>query len=153
MPIEIKVDDVTSPAMLALLQTHANLMLALSPPGSCHFLPAEGLRAPDVTVWSMWDEEGLVGCGALKELPGGVGEVKSMHTRSDLRGQGHGRRMLEHIMAEAEQRNYSALYLETGSMVGFLPARRIYEAYGFVYCSPFGDYTLDPNSVYMHRAL
>ena len=72
MPIEIKVDDVTSPAMLALLQTHANLMLALSPPGSCHFLPAEGLRAPDVTVWSMWDEEVLVGCGALKELPGGV---------------------------------------------------------------------------------
>ena len=76
-----------------------------------------------------------------------------MHTRSDLRGQGHGRRMLEHIMAEAGRRNYSALYLETGSMVGFLPARRIYEAYGFEYCSPFGEYTLDPNSVFMQRPL
>jgi len=153
MPIEIRVDDVTSPDMLALLRTHADLMLALSPPGSCHFLPAEGLRTPDVTVWSMWDDDVLVGCGALKALPDGTGEVKSMHTRSDLRGQGHGRRMLEHIMAEAERRNYFALYLETGSMVGFLPARRIYEAYGFEYCSPFGEYTLDPNSVFMQRPL
>ena len=56
-------------------------------------------------------------------------------------------------MAEAGRRNYSALYLETGSMVGFLPARRIYEAYGFEYCSPFGEYTLDPNSVFMQRPL
>ncbi|MDX1291570.1 MAG: GNAT family N-acetyltransferase [Hyphomonas sp.] len=153
MPIRFKEDDVTSPEILALLKVHTDLMQALSPPGSCHFLPVEELRAPDVTVWSMWDDDVLVGCGALKELPDGTGEVKSMHTRSDLRGQGHGRRMLEHIMAEAQRRNYSALYLETGSMVGFLPARRIYEAYGFEYCAPFGDYSLDPNSVFMHRAL
>ena len=153
MPIEIKVDDVSSPDMLALLQVHADLMLSLSPPGSCHFLPAEGLRSPDVTVWSMWDDQSLVGCGALKDLSDGTGEVKSMHTKSDLRGQGHGRRMLEHIMMEAGRRNYSALYLETGSMVGFLPARRIYESYGFQYCGPFGGYALDPNSVFMHRPL
>lgn len=153
MAIQIRQDDVSGDDMLALLQSHADLMLSLSPPGSCHFLPADGLRVPEVTVWSMWDEDVLVGCGALKALPDGAGEVKSMHTRSDRRGKGYGRQMLEFILSEAARRDYSALYLETGSMDGFIPARKLYEVYGFDYCDPFGDYTLDPNSVYMHRAL
>jgi putative acetyltransferase len=61
--------------------------------------------------------------------------------------------MLEHILAEARRRGYTALWLETGSMDAFIPARKLYEAYGFSYCGPFGDYSEDPHSVFMTLAL
>lgn len=147
--IQIRPDDLTGPEIAELIAIHAGTMLAASPPESCHFLPIDGLRQPSVSVWSLWEEGALLGCGALKDLGNGTGEIKSMHTREVLRGRGLGRRMLEHILAEARRRNYSALYLETGSMDAFIPARRLYEAYGFDYCGPFGDYTEDPHSVFM----
>jgi putative acetyltransferase len=147
--IQIRPDDLTGPEIAELIAIHAGTMLAASPPESCHFLPIDGLRQPSVSVWSLWEEGALLGCGALKDLGNGTGEIKSMHTREVLRGRGLGRRMLEHILAEARRRNYTALYLETGSMDAFIPARRLYEAYGFDYCGPFGDYIEDPHSVFM----
>lgn len=153
MPVDIRPDDVTGPEIIALLRAHAQTMLASSPAESCHFLPAEGLRAPDISFWSMWDGGALVGCGALKDLGGGQGEIKSMHMRAALRGRGLGRLMLEHIVAEARGRGMRTLLLETGSMDAFIPARRLYERFGFCYCEPFGDYVKDPNSVFMRYDL
>ncbi len=153
MTIDIRPDDLSSPEMAELIAAHAETMLAASPPESCHFLPIDGLRQPSVTVWSMWEEGALSGCGALKDLGGGQGEIKSMHTRAHLRGRGLGRMMLEHILAVARARGYTGLWLETGSMDAFLPARRLYEAYGFEVCGPFGDYAEDPNSTFMHLPL
>ena len=149
MSLNILPANLETPEFEALIETHADLMLSLSPPGSCHFLPMEGLRDPAVTVWEMRDEGELVGCGALKELTATHGEIKSMHTRSSKRGAGLGRMMLEHILEVAKQRRYNRLSLETGSMDGFLPARRLYENYGFEACGPFGDYKVDPNSLFM----
>ena len=151
--IRIRPDDLTGPEIAELIAIHGGTMLAASPRESCHFLPIEGLRQPSVSVWSLWEEGDLLGCGALKDLGNGTGEIKSMHTREVLRGRGLGRRMLEHILAEARRRSYTALYLETGSMDGFIPALRLYEAYGFNYCGPFGDYAEDPHSVFMSLPL
>lgn len=151
--LEIRPDDLSGPEIAELISIHAATMLAASPPESCHFLPIDGLRHPAVTVWSLWEDGALIGCGALKELADGTGEIKSMHTREVLRGRGLGRRMLEHILAEARRRGYTALWLETGSMDAFIPARKLYEAYGFSYCGPFGDYSDDPNSVFMNLSL
>jgi putative acetyltransferase len=153
MSLEIRVDDLSGSEIAELIAIHSQAMLAQSPAESCHFLPLDGLRQPSVTTWTMWQAGALVGCGALQDLGCGTGEIKSMHTREAARGQGLGRRMLEHILAEARARDYTALYLETGSMAGFLPARRLYEAYGFTTCGPFGDYRPDPNSVFMRLAL
>ncbi|MBA3068404.1 MAG: GNAT family N-acetyltransferase [Hyphomonas sp.] len=151
--LEIRPDDLSNPEMADLIGVHARTMLAASPPESCHFLPIDGLRQPSVTVWSLWDDGALAGCGALKDLGDGTGEIKSMHTREARRGSGLGRRMLEHILAEARRRGYAALFLETGSMDAFIPARRLYEAYGFAERGPFGDYIDDPHSLFMALAL
>jgi putative acetyltransferase len=151
--LEIRADDLAVPEIAELIAIHAHTMLAASPPESCHFLPIDGLRQPSVTVWSLWEDGALLGCGGLKDLGDGAGEIKSMHTREVQRGRGLGRRMLEHILAEARRRSYPALYLETGSMDAFIPAHRLYEAYGFSYCGPFGDYVDDPHSVFMMRSL
>ncbi len=153
MAITIQSADLEAPEFVALIQTHADLMLRLSPPGSCHFLPIDGLKRPDVTVWDMREGEALIGSGALQELSPIEGEIKSMHTLAAQRGRGLGRKMLEHILSESSKRGYKRLSLETGSMDGFAPARKLYEAYGFSFCEPFGDYKQDPNSVYMTKSL
>ena len=112
-------------------------------------LDLDALRSPAITFWSAWDGASLLGCAALKELDPSHGEVKSMHTAIQHRGRGVGRRLLEHIVDEGRSRGYRRLSLETGSMEAFAPARALYSRFGFVACEPFGDYRLDPNSVFM----
>ena len=142
-------DDLTGPEIRSLLETHFAGMLASSPPGSCHFLDFDGLNAPDVTFWSIWDGEALAGCGALKEIDIEHGEIKSMRTHTDHLRKGAGAMMLTHILSQARERGYRRLSLETGSTEAFTPALALYEAHGFKYCPPFGDYVEDPFSRFM----
>jgi putative acetyltransferase len=142
-------DDLTGPEIRALLETHFAGMLANSPEGSCHFLDFDGLNAPDVTFWSIWDEDALMGCGALKELAPEHGEIKSMRTHADHLRKGAGAAMLAHIIAQARMRGYRRLSLETGSSDAFIPALSMYIAHGFAFCPPFGDYVEDPFSCFM----
>lgn len=124
-------------------------MHELSPPESVHALDVTGLQRPEVTFWSVREQDRLLGCGALKELDPEHGEVKSMRTPQSLRRKGAGRAVLKHIIEEARRRGYKRLSLETGSMEAFRPAWRLYESFGFQYCGPFADYKPDPNSVFM----
>jgi putative acetyltransferase len=48
---------------------------------------------------------------------------------------------------------FTRLSLETGSTGFFLPARKLYEKFGFEYCEQFADYRPDPRSVFMTRTL
>lgn len=147
--LRIEVDDLTRPAIHALLNEHLQNMYALSPPESVHALDLEKLRRPGITFWSAWDGAVLAGCGALKELDAKHGEVKSMRTPSALRRRGAGRAILSHIIAVARERRYERLSLETGASEAFKPAQTLYESFGFTYCGPFGEYKDDPNSVFM----
>lgn len=151
--MDIKVDDLSGPEIHALLQEHLRNMAALSPPESVHALDLEGLRKPDITFWTVWSGGDLLGCGALKELSAGHGEIKSMRTAAAHRRKGVARAMLEHIVEEAKRRGYERLSLETGSMKAFAPAHRLYESFGFTYCPPFAGYVEDPHSVFMTTAL
>jgi putative acetyltransferase len=146
-------DDLTGDAIIALLHEHLTDMRSISPPESSHALDLDGLRAADITFWTLWEGDDLLGCGALKELDSQTGEIKSMRTANVHRSKGVGSKVLEHIIAEASRRQYAWLYLETGSMVEFAPARALYAKYGFQYRAPFGNYREDPNSVFMEKAL
>ena len=151
--MDIRLDDLSSPEVQALLAEHLRNMRSLTPPGSVHALDLTALRQPGVTFWFAWSGPVLVGCGALKELSPLHGEVKSMRTASDHRRTGVAQAMLRHILGVAAARGYRRLSLETGSQPAFEPARRLYERFGFQYCPPFDGYTEDPNSVFMTRAL
>ncbi|MHB8494911.1 MAG: GNAT family N-acetyltransferase [Casimicrobiaceae bacterium] len=151
--MDIRLDDLSGPEVRALLAEHLANMAQLSPPESTHALDIDALRRPGITFWSAWSDGQLLGCGALKQLDPGHGEVKSMRTPRAHRRKGVARRMLAHIISEARTRSYRRLSLETGSMPAFEPARRLYESFGFTYCSPFADYVDDPNSVFMTLAL
>ncbi len=149
MELAFRLDDLCGKEVQGLLKAHLAGLAPLSPPESRHALDLDGLRAPDVTFWSVWDEAALVGIGALKELDRHHGEIKSMHTALARRGQGIAARILNHIIDEARRRTYRRLSLETGSMAAMAPARALYEKFGFVYCDPFADYRLDPHSQFM----
>ncbi|WP_084582605.1 GNAT family N-acetyltransferase [Sphingomonas azotifigens] len=137
-----------------LLRLHASGMLANSPAESCHFLDLSGLQAADVSFWSAWAGEALLGMGALKQLDAIHGEVKSMRTVPAYLGKGVGAALLEHILATARARGLQRLSLETGTAPAFEPAIRLYTRYGFVPCPAFGDYPKDdPNSRFLTRAL
>jgi putative acetyltransferase len=151
--LTFRVDDLSGSAIRGLLAQHLAAMHEASPRESVHALDVDGLRGPGVTFWSAWSGETLAGMGALKELGGGRGELKSMRVADELLGQGVGRALLEHIVAEARRRGLTSLWLETGSTAPFAPALRLYERAGFVRCDPFGDYRDDPFSIFMWRAL
>lgn len=151
--MNIQIDDLSRPAIHALLEEHIRSMHALGPPESVHALDLEKLRRPGITFWSAWDGELLLGCGALKELDRRHGEVKSMRTPEARRRTGAGRALLMHIIDTARARGYERLSLETGSVAAFEPAHRLYESAGFVRTGPFGDYLEDVNSVFMTLAL
>lgn len=146
---EISIDDPAAPDVRRLLATHLAFARAPTPPEDAHALDADGLLDPAVTFFSLRRDGTLLAVGALKRLDAGHAEVKSMHTVEAARGQGIGRRMIEHLIAVARATGYRRLSLETGSMAEFAPARSLYASAGFEPCEPFGDYRLSPNSTYM----
>lgn len=142
-------DDLSGAEIRALLEVHFADMLASSPKDSCHFLDFDGLKAPGVTFWSVWEDESLMGCGALKQHDGQLGEIKSMRTHAEHLRKGAGAFMLTHIMQTARAKDLQQLSLETGSGPAFEAAYALYERHGFEECPPFADYTPDPFSRFM----
>ncbi|GAA6142606.1 GNAT family N-acetyltransferase [Hydrogenophaga sp. 5NK40-0174] len=147
--IQIEKDDPARADVLGLLDEHMRHMHELSPPESVHALDVGALKAPGITFWSAREEGVLIGCGALKAIGPDHGEIKSMRTPAALRGRGAGRALLECILEEARSRGYKRVSLETGPAQTFQAAHRLYESAGFQECGPFGEYRLDPYSVFM----
>jgi len=151
--MEIRIDDLRGCEIAELLAEHLRSMAEVSPPESCHALKLDELRKPDITFWSVWQEEEIVGCGALKKLDAEHGEIKSMRTAAAHLRKGVASLLLEHIISEAQRRGYRRLSLETGAVAYFGPAQRLYRKFGFSRCSPFAGYVEDPNSVFMTKEL
>ena len=149
----IKRDDLRGAGIQELLREHLQSMTLYSPAESIHALDLDALRRTEVTFWTVWEGDTLLGCGALQALDAHHGEVKSMRTASSHRRKGAARAMLDHIIAEASRRGYTRLSLETGSHAAFKPAHALYASRGFSFCEPFAPYKPDPYSVFMTRAL
>ncbi|MFF3223304.1 GNAT family N-acetyltransferase [Nocardia suismassiliense] len=151
--LRIVVDDLSGPEIAALLTEHLTDMAAHSPAESMHALDLNALRRPEITFWSGWDGDTLAGCAALKQLDPEHAEIKSMRTAATHKRRGIASIMLRHLLAEATARGYRRVSLETGAPEFFVPAQKLYAAHGFEFCGPFGDYELDPFSVFMTRTL
>ncbi len=147
--MQIRVDDLRGAEIAALLEGHLAHMRTLSPPDTVHALDLNALRVSEVTFWTIWDKDELLGCGALKELSPDFAEIKSMRTEPRHRGKGVGEFMLKHILAVARERGYRRVSLETGTHSDFHPAHRLYKRFGFVYCEAFANYEITPHNVCM----
>jgi putative acetyltransferase len=116
-------------------------MRAGSPPSACHVLPVDGLKDPAIRFFTLREDGVLLGCGALKQLEPGHGEIKSMRTADAALGRGVGKALLDHIIATARSEAMTRLSLETGSTEQFAAANRLYEREGFDRTGPFGGYS------------
>jgi putative acetyltransferase len=153
MKIFIRLDDLSSDEAQSIVREHMASMLDNTPIESVHALPLEKLCQPNVSFWTAWISSELCGCGALQMLGPHHGEIKTMRTRARFLRQGVGQSVLTHIVNESQARGIQRLSLETGSSDAFAAARAMYEKNGFEICEPFGDYQLDPHSVFMSKAL
>lgn len=148
--MQIRLDDPLSADVAPLLARHLQLMRDTSPPESVHALDGSGLAVPGVQFFTLREDDGqLLGMGAVKQLSGPEGEIKSMHILAEARGRGLARVMLDHLIAAARAAGWDRLSLETGVEDAFAPARALYARAGFVECPPFEGYWADPNSHFM----
>jgi putative acetyltransferase len=145
--------DFGDPRVTALLRRHLEGMHAHSPAGHVFALDWSGLQRPDISFYTLWDDEALLGCGALKALDHVSGEVKSMRTADAHLRTGVGAAILEHIIAESGRRGYRRLSLETGSGPAFEPALALYRKRGFVNGPAFGDYEASAFNQFLHLDL
>lgn len=151
--MKIIIDDLCGREIASFLAKHIEEMKSVSPPESKHALDIESLKRSEITFWTIWDGDLIVGCGAIKELDSNHVEIKSMRTAVSERGRGVGSMLLQHILKEAKLRGYRRISLETGSMPFFVPARNLYAKHGFQHCPPFASYKEDSNSVFMTKKL
>jgi putative acetyltransferase len=153
MDLVLRPADLASAPVRDLLALHLSSVRALSPPGHSFALDLSGLTDPSVTVWSAWDGEALAGIGALKDLGGGAGEVKSMRTHPDHLRRGVGAALLEHIIGEARARGMTRLSLETGTGPAFAAALGLYLKRGFKEGAVFADYPVSEFNRCFHLEL
>lgn len=151
--MEIREDDLSGEQVRELLRLHLAGMRADSPPGLSFALDLTGLSAPDVTVWSAWDGDVLLGIGALKQLGASHGEIKSMRTHPDHLRKGAGAALLEHIIGVARKRGIARLSLETGYGPAFEPALALYRKRGFHDGPAFADYQPTDFNQFLHLNL
>lgn len=153
MTITLHEGELDQPDVRALLDLHVAAMHAFSPPEACHVLPGAALADPSISFFTLREGGRLLAMGALKELGGKEGEVKSMRTAPHALGRGIGRKMLDLIVAEARRRGYVVLRLETGASSDFTAANRLYDSAGFLPCAPFGGYPVTDFTRFLSLAL
>ena len=142
-----------NPRVNTLLHYHFYQLRSNSPEGSAHVLDIEGLKVPSIKFWSIWDDDNLIGWGALKFLDQGHGEFKSIRIADEFRNMGYGIKLLDHLVIEAKKNGIKKISLETGSGNFFKPARKLFEKAGFKTCEPFAHYKIDPNSCYYSKEI
>ena len=136
-----------------LLIKHFIELRAASPEGSAHVLDIPGLKVSSIKFWSLWQDDMLMGCGALKFLDKEHGEFKSIRIHDDFRKQGNSINVINHLINEAKKLNINRLSIETGAGDFFIPARKLFKKCGFETCKPFAHYKEDINSVYLTKII
>ena len=136
------------PKVNELLNKHFIELRSVSPKGSTHVLDIPGLKIPSIKFWSLWENENLIGCGALKFLEDNHGEFKSIRISDKYRNKGLGKKIIDYLIEEAIKLNIKKISIETGTGIFFKPARKLFKKCGFKPCDPFAHYKEDPNSCY-----
>ena len=112
-----------------------------------------GLKVSSIKFWSLWENNNLMGCGALKFLSKDHGEFKSIRVHDNFRNKGNGIKIIKHLINEAKNLNILRISIETGSGEFFEPARKLFISCNFQPCAPFAHYKEDVNSLYFTKLI
>lgn len=150
MTVTIAYGDPKGTDARRLLSASHALMEELFPSESNHYLSIDALCADNIRFFEAAVQDQVLGCAALA-IKDGYGEIKSMFVDPDARGTGLAKALLARLEVEARAENLSMLRLETGYLL--TAAHKLYKSCGFSKTGPFGDYTDDPNSLFMAKAI
>ena len=149
--LRIALESAAQPEVRRLIDALDAYQMPLYPAESHHGIDIVALSKPDVLfAVARTASQQAVGCGAVVLGPA-YGELKRMWVNPDYRGQGIGRAVLDYLESKAQLRGCRRFTLETGVLQP--EALTLYQRAGYVRCDPFGDYTEDPNSVFMHKVV
>ena len=147
--MQIALEPVDQPDIIALINALDAYQGALYPPESNYHLSVAELKAANVLFSVMRDADGVaLGCGAVVLLDG-YGELKRMYVNPAQRGRGVAKAIITFLEREAIRRDCTILRLETG--IHQAEALGLYERAGYARRGPYGDYPNDPLSVFMER--
>src|SRR5512136_1718125 len=93
----------------------ASLPGKYAPPGGCLLIAKMGGEA--------------CGCVALRRLEGRICEMKRLYVKPGFRKHGLGKLLVERVIAEAKNRGYELMRLDT--LATMQSAIKLYQAYGF----------------------
>ena len=148
--MHIATESANQPEVLALIEQLDAYQMPLYPAESHHGIDVPALSQPNVIFAVARDPSGhAVACGAIVHEPA-YGELKRMFTLPSHRGQGIARALVQWLEAQAQARGCHLFMLETGYLQP--KAIALYERLGYSRRGPFGPYTEDPNSVFMHKS-
>ena len=142
-----------NPKVHELLSKHFVELRAASPKSSTHVLDIPGLKVSSIKFWSLWKNDELMGCGALKFLNKEHGEFKSIRVHDHFRKKGCGIKIINHLIEEARKLKIIRLSIETGAGKFFEPARKLFYKCNFEPCKPFAQYKEDKNSIYLTKLI
>jgi putative acetyltransferase len=150
MDVVVTIADPAEPSIRVLIDALDQYMIPLYPAESNHLLDIETLRQPEMRFFSAIVGDKVMGCGGCW-LHGDYAEIKRVYVSPDARGLGVAKKLMQRIEDEARASGRMIARLETGiyqpEALGF------YRALGYVDRGPFGDYSEDPNSVFMEKRL
>jgi putative acetyltransferase len=141
-------DSAVAAELIAELEAY---LVPMYPAESRHGYDVEKLLREGVAFFVVRSGDGVAGCGGVQIVGSEYGEIKRMYVRPAYRGQGLGRRMLDHLAAHTRAQGLDRLRLETG--IHQREAIRLYEGYGFRRIPPFGPYREDPLSRCYEKSL
>ena len=121
------------------------------PQESRHAFSIEKLLREEVAFFVTRLDDQPAGCGGVKLFGSDYAEVKRMYVRPVYRGRGLGKAMLNRLADYARERQVNVLRLETG--IYETEAIGLYENCGFQRRAPFGEYKVDPLSVYFEKII
>lgn len=156
--IVIRPERADHPQVVALLGALDAYLATLYEPEANHILSVQELLAPEVTLLAAWQDDRIVGTGAVRrradvpETGGAVyGEVKRMYVEPSLRGQGVAARMLAALEQALRGQGITLAMLETGRDQH--EAVRLYERCGYARRGPFGGYADNGLSLFFNKSL
>ena len=148
--IEIKRADPRGVEYVRLLQASDDYAASLYPSESNHMLDVETLLRPQMNFFGVIVDGAIKGCGGFWAHAECV-EIKRVWIDPSARGLGLSRKLMAMLEDEARALGFKIARLETG--ISQPEALGLYRALGYMERPPFGDYKLDPLSVFMEKTL
>src|SRR3954468_8648055 len=120
MTLDIRPTPPDHPQVQALISELDAYLRSIYAPDENHILDLSGLLHPAVTFLAAWDGDTVVGCGAVRAMPGEqqtagapYGEIKRMFVAPARRGARLGHRILEALETVAHGQGLDRALLET----------------------------------------